>query len=406
LTVIGRFLLAGPAEARESFAAHCDTTADIAERLDLPGDVRRALPHALSRWDGKGFPPTLRGDQIAPVMRIVHIADDLEVYHRVGGTAAAVAMLRQRRATEFDPALVDLACACVEDLVLGLDGLDTWETVINGLQPLDRALDEPEFDRALEVMADYADLKSPWFLGHSRAVARLVSAAASTDPAYDELLARRAALVSRLGVTGVSTGTWNRPGPLSFTERERVRTVPYLTERILARAPGLAPLAAVAAMTHERMDGSGYPRGASGSAIVPTARLLAVAETYQALVEERPQRAAWSPARAADLLRAEADEGRLDPGAVRAVLLAAGHRVSRHRPTVASLTPREVEVLVRLVRGRSNRQIAEELHVTPRTVGTHVEHIYRKIQVSTRGAAAMFAMRHGLVDATTATDTD
>lgn len=66
---------------------------------------------------------------------------------------------------------------------------------------------------------------------------------------------------------------------------------------------------------------------------------------------------------------------------------------------VAGLTGREVEVLELLVRGSSNRQIAQHLSITPRTVGTHVEHIYTKIGVSTRGAAAMFAMRHGLVDA-------
>jgi DNA-binding CsgD family transcriptional regulator len=103
-------------------------------------------------------------------------------------------------------------------------------------------------------------------------------------------------------------------------------------------------------------------------------------------------------------LRTEAREGRLDAGAVQAVLAAAGHRVRRRAPLVAGLTAREVEVLQLLVRGNSNKQIAAALSITPRTVGTHIEHIFTKAGVSTRGAAAMFALRHGLVDAQTSAD--
>jgi len=79
------------------------------------------------------------------------------------------------------------------------------------------------------------------------------------------------------------------------------------------------------------------------------------------------------------------------------VLEAAGHRLPHRREAVAGLTAREVEVLILLARGMSNRQIAERLVITPKTAGNHVEHIYAKTGASSRAAAAMFAVQHGLL---------
>jgi DNA-binding CsgD family transcriptional regulator len=219
-------------------------------------------------------------------------------------------------------------------------------------------------------------------------------------------LVEYAGLVCRLGVIGVSAATWARPGPLSGIERERVRTVPYLTERVLAHQPRLAEIGAIASMVHERADGSGYPRGLSGNAIPQTARVLAAAQVYQALREERPHRGSLGPTAAQAVLLDEAGQGRLDTAAVNAVLAAAGHQVRRRPNLIAGLSPREVEVLSLLVRGLSNKQIAAQLSVSARTVGSHIEHIYTKIGVSARGPAAMYAMRHGLVDASVADDTE
>jgi len=177
--------------------------------------------------------------------------------------------------------------------------------------------------------------------------------------------------------------------------------VPYLTERILRRQPALDELGAIAGKVHEHLDGSGYPRGLTAVSLPMPARILAVADWYQALGEERPHRAAIDHVGRAELLRQRVAAGELDDTAARAVLVAAGQRVPRRTTAVAGLTAREVQVLEALVRGRSNREIADELHISRRTVGSHVEHIYAKIGVTTRGAAAMFAMRHGLVDAGT-----
>jgi len=160
--------------------------------------------------------------------------------------------------------------------------------------------------------------------------------------------------------------------------------------------PRLAEIGAVAGLHHERLDGSGYPRGVGGEAIPVTARLVAAADVYHALGEDRPHRPAVGAERAARVLREDVRSGRLDGESVNAVLAAAGHRVRRRPALPAGLTPREVEVLVLLARGASNKAIARRLSVSARTIGSHVEHVYTKIGVSSRGAAAVFALRHGL----------
>ncbi|MEV6768157.1 HD domain-containing phosphohydrolase [Nocardia sp. NPDC051030] len=401
LTMAGRFLAGGFRDAMNTFVTHCQTTADIAERLQLHADVRGALPQAFERWDGKGLPDGLRGAQISAVMRVVQIADDAEMYCRVGGSRAAVDMLRARGGTEFDPDLVDLCDRYRAEILDDIDTVDAWSVVIDGCAALDRPLPEADLTAVLEIFADYADLKAPCFLGHSRATAALAGEAAHRTglSADDAELVTQAALVCRLGTIGVSTGIWNKPGPLSRSEWERVRMVPYLTERVLARSPRLARVGAIASLCHERLDGSGYPHGLSGNAIPFPARLLAAAEMYQALGEDRPHRPAVPPAERTTVLLAEVTAGRLDAEAVRGVLAAAGHHVPRRPHQIAGLTARELEILELLVRGRTNKEIARQLSITPRTAGSHIEHIYTKIGVTTRGAAAMYAMRHGLITA-------
>jgi HD-GYP domain-containing protein (c-di-GMP phosphodiesterase class II) len=160
---------------------------------------------------------------------------------------------------------------------------------------------------------------------------------------------RRAGIVHELGRLGVSNTIWDRSGPLGAGEWERVRLHLYLTERMLQQSAALAPLGAVAVAHRERLDGSGYPHGLSGSAISRAARILGAADAYQAMREPRPYRPARPADVAANELRAEARSGRLDPEAeaVEAVLGAAGHQVPRRRESPAGLTAREVEVLRR-----------------------------------------------------------
>jgi len=148
---------------------------------------------------------------------------------------------------------------------------------------------------------------------------------------------------------------------------------------------------------HERLDGSGYPRGLSGAAITPAGRILAAADAYQAMISERPYRPARSPEESATLLRAEVSAGRINGAAAEAVLEAAGHRKRLREEWPARLTGREVEVLRLVAIGLSNKQIARRLFISPKTAGSHVEHIYQKIGAANRAQAGLFAVQHGLM---------
>ena len=172
----------------------------------------------------------------------------------------------------------------------------------------------------------------------------------------------------------------------------------YYTDRMLRRPPALAHIGAIASQTHERCDGSGYHRGAAGPAIPAAARLLAAACAFRAMIEPRPHRPALTAKQAASELRADVRGGRLDPGAVDAVLGAAGQTQGKRRSGPAGLTPREIEVLALIARGASTRQVAQRLSITPKTAETHIERIYTKTGASTRSTATLFAMQHGLLD--------
>ncbi len=248
-------------------------------------------------------------------------------------------------------------------------------------------------------MADLVDLKSPYLAGHSRGVANLVSEAARVSGHTEDEVStlRRAALIHDLGRLGVSNAIWDKPGPLAQAESERVRLHPYLTDRMLARVSALGASREIASRHHERLDGSGYPRGLTAASLTPSDRLLAAADVYHAMNEPRPHRAPLDPGRASRELRAGAIAGRLDGEAVDAVLKAAGHRAPARRVWPGGLTAREVEVLGQLARGHSNKQIAQQLVVAPKTVANHVEHIYAKLGVSSRAAATLFATQHGLM---------
>jgi DNA-binding CsgD family transcriptional regulator len=198
----------------------------------------------------------------------------------------------------------------------------------------------------------------------------------------------------------VPNTVWDKPGPLTDAERERVRLHPYYTERMLSRPEALARLGAIAACHHERLDGSGYHRSLPGSALSPAARVLAAADAYHAMTEARPHREALATEEAAAELRREVRSGRIDADAAEDVLTAAGHARPdpRERARPAGLTARELEVLLLVARGASSRDVARQLVIADKTARNHIERIYTKLGVSTRAAASLYAMRHGLVD--------
>lgn len=403
VSMVGRFIATAGRSVQQLMESHCQATSDLAGRLELGDSVCVPLVQAFERWDGRGVPGKVGRDELAPPVRFVQLADNVEAFHHTGGVDAALEVATERRGTQFDPELVDLFCERADTILDGLNTFQAWDQVIDLDPRLGACLTTAQLDTALDALGDFADLKSPYFLGHSRGVADLAAEAGTSMGLSEDDIAdlHRAGAIHDVGMIGVPSGVWDATESWTLTQSERARTHPYLAERMFARVPSLQPIVSCASRHHERLDGSGYPHGLTANALSLTARLLGAADVYHALREDRPHRPALEADDAVSTMRHEVREGRLDAGAVDAVLRAAGHRSGRRAVLPAGLTKREAEVLVLLARGLSNPEIATALTISRKTVSSHLEHIYTKLGVSTRTEAALFAMRNSLVDTLT-----
>lgn len=399
LTSIARFL-GDPGGASKVSGAHCAAAVFLSKRLGMSTGVARALDQMYERWDGRGAPKALKGMAIDPVARVLHAAHVAEVFHRIGGPAGALQEIARRNGAHFDPQISELMLDAGAGLFSDLGGATVWEAFLAAEPAPTRTLRDADIDDIAEAFAIFADLKSPFMLGHSPAVARLATAAAASAGcnAHEQLVVHRAGMLHDIGRVAVANGIWDKPGPLNVMERERVEATSATTERILRRSDLLRQQAELAASAYERLDGTGFHRRLKGAALSQACRLLATADAYVAMTEPRAHRPAMTPETAARTLRAEATAGRFDGAAVEHVLDAAGHSTVR-APTPAGLSERETQVIALLARGLSNKQIARQFGLSPRTIQTHVQHIFQKTGIRTRAAAALFAVEHGLAAA-------
>ena len=389
-------------DARGQIAAlvhsHCASAAALARHIGLPAEVATTLAYSFERYDGHGLPAGSSGDQIPIEMRVAQFADIAEVHHRMYGLDAVIAMANSRRGGQFDPAVVDAALTSPEELFVFAPDGDVWgDSLDNAPDPEVRLTDEG-LDRLVCAIGDFVDLKCPFTLGHSRAVASLSAAAGESlgmRPG-DVRTLRRAGHLHDLGRLGVSNQVWSKPADLSPPEWERVRMHPYLTERVLDRIPGLGAVRTIARAHHEHLDGTGYPLGLAGSMLGRSERILAAAVAYQSALEPRPYRDPMTPQQAIARLRSRSRSGELDPDCVDAVVVGAGHQATRLRRDDL-LTPREQQVLGLVARGLTNREIANQLFLSEKTVRNHVERTYAKVGVTNRVGASLYALQHGLV---------
>ncbi|HUQ38710.1 MAG TPA: HD domain-containing phosphohydrolase, partial [Acidimicrobiales bacterium] len=352
-----------------------------------------------ARWDGQGVPKGLAADELVLGARVAHVAEACEVYLRNYDSDAALEMVTSRSGSHFDPEIAAAVKPAANELFASI-GDDTYEEVL-AAEPVERpSLTEERLDDVLAAIGDFCDLRIPCFAGHSRRTAALADAAGEMLQVPDDQrrLLRRAAHVHDVGRIGVPATIWAKPGPLTTTERERMHLHSYYVERIFSRPEPLHRVGLLAGAHHERMDGSGYHRGTGGPMLSLPARVLGAADAYAAMLEPRAHREALEPDRAADELRREVAEGRLDAAATEAVLAAAGHSAARVRAGgPAGLTAREADVLGLLARGHANKAIARQLGIAPKTVSNHLERIYSKLGVSNRASATMRAMELGVV---------
>jgi HD-GYP domain-containing protein (c-di-GMP phosphodiesterase class II) len=387
-----------------NFSSGCEVADMLAQRLEFGSDVREALGFTFERWNGNGYPNHVGGEAIPLPMRIVHLSHDMEAIGRLFSPDHAIEAARERRDRTYDPALADLFVAHGRAWFERLAEIEPWDAVL-ALEPEPhRMLTGAELDDALTVVADFIDLKSPYMGGHSRRCAQVAAAAGRVLGLDDDATAtlRRAALVHDFGTTVVPNSIWDKPGPLTRAEFDRVELHPMVTEQMLRRSPALATLNPVASAHHEKCDGSGYHKRLRADDEGLDACVLAATEVYVGLTTERADRPSLEPAAAAAELRRLESDGVLEPRASRAVLVAAGHgepqtAMGKRQQNPGGLTRREVEVLRLAARGLTTGQIADRLYISPKTADHHIQHIYGKIRVSTRAAAALWAMEHALV---------
>lgn len=374
---------------------HCEVSGDIAAQLGLAPSTQHALRHLFENFDGSGAPDSLRGDEVPTAVYLASLAGDLDIFHRLYGIDQACTLIGQRAGTLYPR---PLAAALLSNASRWLEALDS-DPAMSGACSLDAAFEDRT--TSLEILADVIDLKLPWMTGHSRRVAESARNAAQALGLDDhaQRTVYRAALIHGMGRASVPNMIWNTEGKLPPASWERVRLAPYWTGRAARQIGSLAREADVASYTYERIDGSGYFRESKADYISIEGRILAVAAAYGALVADRPWRLAHAPAPAVTLLQEEARAGRYDTSVVDALL--SKPRTPRRAPvangSTGLLTEREKEVLRLVSLGASNKRVAQQLGISPSTVRTHIESVFRKLESSTRAAATLKATHLGLL---------
>ncbi|BAN48113.1 HD domain-containing phosphohydrolase [Metapseudomonas resinovorans] len=370
---------------------HCEVSGDIARTLGLAAEVEMGLRHIFEQFDGQGRPLGLGHPEVPEVVYQVVLAGDLEILSRVHGLEAALEWIASQGDRRYPASWTALLARNAGDWLESLR------------QPEDRApaVGAADAQVALTLVGDVIDLKLPWLAGYSRQAAELVRQAARLCglPLHSVEQLGRAALIHGIGRAAVPNRIWSTPGPLLAGDQEQVRLVPYWTLRASGQIDALKAPGQLAAHAYERLDGSGYFRAFEADALQAEHRLLAAALAWQALRAERPWRPAFSADEAARLLEAEAGQGRFCPRACQAVIAAARGEGSAALGKVASgpLSERETEILRRISTGASNKEVARDLGISPSTVRTHVESVFRKLGCSTRAAATLKALTQGLI---------
>lgn len=367
---------------------HCEVSGEIARTLELDASVEAGLCRVFETYDGTGRPSGLTHEHIPEVAYQVVLAGDLEILSRAHGLEAALRWISDQSDRRYPAALASLLVANARQWLADLDSRpDTTDAA---------AMRRPV---SLSLVGDVIDLKLPWLAGHSRQVARIAAEAARLAGTSQSTMVDigKAGLIHGLGRAAISNHVWNTAGPLPYGTSERVQLVPYWTQKALKPISELDGCVDIAAHAYERLDGSGYFRGASASALRPEHRLLAAAVAWVALRGSRPWRPAYGELEAAKLLKQDADRGLFDTGACEAVIAAARGERTLAQARGAILSERECRILLEISRGASNKQVARMLDISPSTVRTHVESIFRKLECSTRAAATLKGLTLGLI---------
>jgi putative nucleotidyltransferase with HDIG domain len=289
----------------------CDRGAAIARKMSFPLPVAAAIYSLDEHWNGGGYPDGLRGVNIPVYSRIANLAQTLDVFLVNRGPDAAMEAIGKRSGRWFDPDLVQAARSLAKTGALwnSLESANVLKEVV-AMEPEVRQTlaSEESIENICLAFADVIDSKSPFTYRHSNGVA---SAAVAIGRqlgmnASDLTFLRRAALLHDIGKLSVPNSILEKPGKLTALEWDVVKKHPYYTLEILRRIPGLENMSEVAAAHHEKLDGSGYFRGWTAEQLSTHARILVVADIYDALSAQRPYRDAMALDQVFTIMRKEA----------------------------------------------------------------------------------------------------
>ena len=353
----------------------------------------------------RATPTTSAARTIPLAMRAVHISHDMEAHGRLFSPAEAIETVRERRGRTYDPDAGGRLRRPRGGLLRAAGRLEPWDAVLELEPEPHRTLEGDELDEALTIVADFVDLKSPYMSGHSRRCAQLARDAARTLGLAERDVVALAAGGPR------PRDRHDRRAELDLGQarsadarRVRPRRAPPDAHRAdaaaLAGAAGAEPGGGDAPRARRRLGLPQVP--ASGGARARRARARGHGRLRGAHQPTAPIAPRSRAEEAATELRRLAEQGTLDARAVNAVLAAAGHAApagsgGRRAAGPGGLTGREAEVLRLAARGLTTQAIADELYISPKTADHHIQHVYSKIGVSTRAAAALWAMQHALV---------
>lgn len=323
---IGQFMRVarrGAESARELMELRCDRGASIARLLLMPEETAAAIRSLDEHWDGRGHPAGLSGEDIPMLARIAGLAQTVEVFYRRDGLDGAMDMARSRAGTWFDPELVKALWSTRNHWTFW-DRLHTTDLVTEArsIEPEERVLPatEEHLDCIAAGFSQVVDAKSPWTFRHSEGVASVAVGMAEVlgySPAEVRKI-RRAGLLHDIGKLGISNLILDKPGKLDAMEMGRMRLHPFYTREILSRVSGFKEIAELAAAHHERLDGKGYDRGVPGEQLSREARILTVADMFEALASRRPYRQDLTEEEVMDILMKNVGTA-LDPACVEAL---------------------------------------------------------------------------------------
>ncbi len=311
---IGKIALTQHDNNREMIILRCDRGASIIRKLGFDNATAEAVRSLDEHWNGSGYPARAQGEAIPLLARICAIAQHLDAFCHQRGPQAAIDTLEERSGAWFDPHLVRLTRTLHRRNTLWTHTLpagsvdDTRCAVLDLDASNDRQLPPERLDTICEAFSEVVDAKSPFTFRHSRGVAVAAHQIALQLGLSSERVTfiRRAALLHDLGKLGVSNTILDKPGRLDAGERSAIEVHPTQTRAILSQVAAFREMACVAGEHHEKLDGTGYPDRRVAQDLRLESRVLAVADIYGALSEDRPYRPGMDPDRIKSILSAEA----------------------------------------------------------------------------------------------------